>query len=281
MNGSGAHGPQQGQDAAWLAAALRDQADEHEADLARIEAQFERLTRDEPHPAESQPVEARRPPRPLRPLRPGRLRVRLIGIPLGALVALATATIAVGVTLGIREQPAHPASQAAVSASPNHTAAGHQPPSTPTLRPAGSASSRSESGPTASSAPGPVTAAGTVDSHSTQFWAQEDLSVTATHTIKALHVIVTVSGGATVQSTGSWSTILSPQLDTAVSQTSTGLRYDFTLKPGQTLQPGTYGFGFQFNRPAGGHSFSLDTYAVTATTVEGSLQASASGNFAG
>lgn len=268
MNSSGVHGPQQDRDAAWLTAALRDQADEHEADLARIEARFERLTRDEPHRAEG-----RRPPR--------RLRVRLLGVPLGALAAVATATIAVGVTLGIREQPAHPASQAAVSASPNSTAAGQQPPSTPTLRPAGTASSHSESSPTSSSAPGPVTATGTVDSHSTQYWAQENLSVTAAHAVKALHVIVTVSGGATVKSTGSWSTILSPQIDATVSQTPTGLRYDFTLKPGQTLQPGTYGFGFQFNRPAGGHSFGLDTYAVTATTVGGSVQASASGSFAG
>jgi hypothetical protein len=126
-----------------------------------------------------------------------------------------------------------------------------------------------------------VTATATVDSHSTQYWAQENLAVTVTLAVKALHVVVTVSGGATVKSTGSWSTLLSPQVDTAVSQTPTGLRYDFTLKPGQTLQPAMYNFGFQFNRPASGHTFALDTYTVTATTVDGAVQASESGSFAG
>ncbi len=255
-------------DTAWLSGALREQADEHEADLSRIEARFERLTRDDPRPAKG-----RRLSRPL--------RLRLIGVPLGALAAVATATIAVGVTLGISERPAHPVSQVAVSPSSNHSDVGQQPPSTPTLRPAGSASPHSESSPTSAPAAGPVTATATVDSHSTEYWAQENLTVTVTHAVKALHVVVTVSGGATVKSTGSWSTLLSPQVDTAVSQTPSGLRYDFTLKPGQTLQPAMYNFGFQFNRPASGHTFALDTYTVTAITVDGAVQASESGSFAG
>ncbi|HZP53536.1 hypothetical protein [Actinocrinis sp.] len=254
-------------DTAWLSGALREQADEHEADLSRIEARFERLTVDD-----SRRAKGRRLSRPL--------RLRLIGVPLGALAAVATATIAVGVTLGIRERPAHPVSQVAVSPSSNRSAAGQLPPSTPTLRPAGTASPRSESSPTSAPPAGPVTAVATLDSHSNQYWTQENLTVTVTHAVKALHVVVTVSGGATVKSTGSWTTLLAPQVDSAVSQTPTGLQYDFALKPGQTLQPATYVFGFQFNRPAG-HAFALDAYTVTATTVDGTGPASASGNFAG
>ena len=259
------------EDAAWLATALREQADEHEADLRRITARFDHLTA-----AETRRAPRRRPDGPL--------RLRLIGVPLGVLAAAATATIAVGVTLGIRAHAAHPASQAATSPSPSRSASGHQPAApgasaTPTpVRPAGTASTRDESSPSPS--PGPVTATGTVDSHSTRYWAQEDLSVTTTRVVRALGVTVIVSGGATVQSTGSWSTIPAADIDVTVSPTFGGLTYDISLKPGLTLPPGTYAFGIQFNRPAAGHDFAGDTYAVTADATSDSKQATAAGTFA-
>ena len=268
----GAHGDATNQNAAWLATALREQADEHEADLRRIEARFNHLTA-----AESRRAPRRRPDGSLRP----RLRLRLIGVPLGVLAATATATIAVGVTLGIGAHTAHPASQAAASPSQSRTASGQQPAApgasaTPTpVRPAGTASTRDESSPSPS--PGPVTATGTVDSHSTRYWTQEDLSVTTTRVVRALQVTVTVSGSTAVQSTGSWSTIPVAYVDTRISPTSGGLRYEITLKPGLTLPPGTYAFGIQFNRPAAGHDFTADTYTVTADTK----QASAAGTFTG
>ncbi len=264
MNRPEAH--DQRRDAARLADALRGQADEHEADLVRIRARFERLIADEPRRARSRGL--RRP-----------LRLRLIGVPLGALAAVATATIAVGVTLGIGDPPAHPVNQAAASPSPTHTAAGHRPSSSATLHAAGTTSAHSASSPPPSPPPGPLAATGTVDSHSTQYWAQENLSVTTTRAIKALHVTVTVSGGGTVQSTGSWSTILSQDIDSTVTPTANGLTYDFTLRPGRVLQPATYVFGFQFDRPAAGHSFALDAYSVTATGADSSAKMVVSGTF--
>ncbi len=256
----------QPRDAAWLTAALRGQADEHEADLTRIEARFERLIVDAPRRAKSRGLQ-----------RPARLR--LIGIPLGALAAVATATIAVGVTLGITERTTPPVSQAAAPPSLTHTAASRQPSAAATLHPAGTTSARNESSPSPSPSPGPLTATGAVDSHSTQYWAQENLSVTTTRATRALQVIVTVSGGSTVQSTGSWSTILSADLYSTAAPTVSGLTYTFTLKPGQVLQPGTYAFGFQFGRPSTGHSFALDTYSVTATTTDNGAKFSATGAF--
>jgi hypothetical protein len=269
MNRARPHDPRQ--DAAWLAAALREQADEHEADLARINSGLQRQIADAPRGAER-----RRWRSPL--------RLRLIGVPLGVVTAVATATIAAGVTLGIADRPTHPARQAAASSSPSQPAADRQPTppaaSTTALHPAGTASARSESTPSRSA--GPLAAVGSVDSlTSSQYWAQEDLTVTTTSAVSALHVTVAVSGGAAVQSTGSWSTILSANIDTSVSRTPGGLTYDFTLHAGQTLQPGSYAFGFQFDRPASGHSFTLDTYTVTVTTAEGSQQASVHGTFAG
>lgn len=254
------------EEAAWLAAALSEHADEHEPDLARIEARFDRLIADEPRRA------ARRDP-----ARPAKLRLRLIGVPLGALAAVTTATIAVGVTLGITHQPSRPSHQAAASPSPSHTSAEHQSAPPASLHPAGTASARSVT--SASASPGPLTAIASLDSHTTQYWAQEDLSLTTTRAIKALHVTVTVSGGSVVQSTGSWSTVLSAFLDATINHTPSGLTYDFTLKPGQTLQPGTYAFGFQFNRGAADHSFAADTYTVTATSSQGAQQLSVDGAF--
>jgi hypothetical protein len=251
-------------DRAWLTGALHEQADQHEADLGRIEARFSRLSSTESRRA------GRRFERPL--------RLRLIGVPLGVLAAVATTTIAVGVTLRISERPSHPANQAVASPRATHPVEQRQSASPAPVHPAGSASARSQATPSAS--PGPVTATGTLDSHSNQYWTQEDLTVTTTHAIRALRVTVTVSGGATVQSTGSWTTILPQDIDSSVDPTASGLTYLFTLKPGQTLQPGSYAFGFQFNRPSG-HAFGLDTYSVSATATDEAKPASASGSFAG
>lgn len=263
-------------DGAWLAGALREQAEDHEADYARIEAGFERLVSAEAgratrHGSQRRPFKRRRFERPM--------RVRLIGVPLGVLAAVATTGIAVGVTLRISDRPSHPATQAAASPSATRTVENLPSPSPATLHPAGSASPRSqpsEPGPTAS--PGPLTATGALDSHSNQYWTQEDLTVTTTRVISALHVTVTISGGATVQSTGQWTTILSQYIDGSVATTANGLTYQFTLKPGQTLQPGSYAFGFQFGRPSG-HAFSLDAYSVTAITADEAKPASTSGGF--
>jgi len=259
-------------DAAWLTDALRQQAGQHEADSRRIEARFARLTATAAEPARA---------RSRRFVRLTRLtRLRLIGVPLGVLAVAATATVAVGVSLGITARTPHQPSQAAPPSSPRATATGHQPipQSTPSpQRPAGTASPHTESSPTARSGPtGPLAAAGTIDSHSNPYWAQADLTVTTTRAIHALHAVVTVSGGASVQSTGSWATLPATAITVATKQTAGGLVYDITLKPGQTLQPGAYTFGLQFDHPAAGHNFALDAYTVTSDAA----QASATGTFA-
>lgn len=275
MNRSGARDPRT--DAAWLTAALREQADEHEADLRRIDARFENLTVQASRRSQARDRDRDRSARLVRIT-----KLRLIGVPLGILAAVATATVAVGVTLGITAQTPHVSGHAAPSTGPSATTGGNQPtPQTTGSAPrqAGTTSTRSQSSPAAPfTATGPVTATATVDAHSTQYWAQEDLTVTTTHAMSALHVVIDVSGGSGVQSTGWWSTILAPDLTTTVSPTADGLRYDITLKPGQILQPAAYGFGFQFNRGVG-HNFALDTYTITATTTENAAQAYAAGTF--
>lgn len=290
MNRPEARGPHT--DAEWLAAALHEQADKHEADRHRIDARFESLIAgQQPAPAGGRSRARGRGNSHLRPRRLLRLtRIRLIGVPLGVLAVAATATVAVGVSLGITGRTTHLPSQAAPSSSPRATAPSHQtiPQSSPSgQRPAGSASPHTESSPASPTVPaGPLTAAGSVDPHSTQFWAQENLTVTTTRPIQALHVVVSISGGSSVQSTGSWTTIPVADVTTTERRTAGGLMYDITLNPGQSLRPGSYAFGLQFNRPAAGHDFTLDAYTVTATTAQGgtstgnTAQASATGTFA-
>lgn len=257
-------------DPEWLVGALQEQADKHEADGRRIDARFERLA----------PVQSRRSgSRHL--LRPARLR--LLGVPLGVLISVATATVAVGMTIGITTYTTHPASQAPPSSSSTSAALDHQP--TPqagstTTGPTGTATTR-----TPSSRPTPagsLTATGSIDARSNQYWGQGNVTLTSTRAIRALHLTVTVSGGTAVQSTGWWSTIVPASIvTTTVSRVADGLVYDVSLKPGQTLQPGTYEFGFQFDHPVAGHDFAADTYAITATFADAEKKASATGTFRG
>lgn len=257
-------------DAAWLASALQEQAHEHEPDLARINARVMRLTADEPHPVE-----------PRRPRRPAWLRP--IGVPLATAAVVAAVSLAAAVTFGISEgRTTHLSGHtAAPSSSRNSTSAGHRqsphPASIP-AHPTGTIPAPSHSSPPTSA--GPLTATGTVDPHSTQYWAQETLTVTTTRPTRGLHVIVTVSGDSRVQPTGTWTTIASADINTTAKPTSSGLVYDIALKPGHTLQANVYTFGLQFNHPAGSHDFAADTFRVTAVIDGGgTAQVTASGTF--
>jgi hypothetical protein len=283
-----AHDPQP--DAVWLAAALREQAHQHEADSGRIGARFEHLIAAERRPVEPRRAERGRAERGRaergraeRRRSGGSARLALIGVPLG-LAVLASATVAASLGLGsspaahpsgtVAAPPGGPGSTAATSGpGPLSTSSAALPPATtpPATAPPGSAT-------TATRPAGPLTAAGTVDPHSSQYWAQENLTVTTTRTIRELDVTVAVTGGQSVRSTGMWTTLLPADVETTVRSEPDGLVYEITLKPGQTLQPTAYRFGFQFNRPSAGHEFTLDTYRVTAVTTDGASE-SASGSF--
>jgi hypothetical protein len=259
-------------DAGWLAAALREQAHQHEADPGRISARFEHLIAGERRPAEPRRAEPRR--------YVGPARLRLIGVPLGLLV-LGSAIVAVAVSLGLGNSPAvHPSSKvAALPDGPGSTAVTSGPGSLSASSVALPTATTPARGATTATAPaGPLTAAGTVDPHSSQYWAQENLTVTTTRPIRELDVTVAVSGGPAVRSTGAWTTLLPADVETTVRSVPDGLVYDITLKAGQTLQPTAYKFGFQFNRPSAGHEFALDTYRVSAVTTDGATE-SASGTF--
>lgn len=245
--------------AEWLAAELREQADGHEPDLRRIEAKFRHLTTEGSHPVA-----------PARPMR--RARLRLVGVPLGiaaAAIAVSVAAVTFGVSRGhdtdLSGQTERPSSSR--SATPEHHKLIPKVAPRPT-RPAGTTSASGR--PSATSTAGPLTTIGTVDRRSNRYWAQENLTITTTRPIRGLHLSLRVSGASTVRSTGSWSTIASADITTAVNRVPGGLVYDIALKPGQTLQAGTYVFGIQFDHPVNGHDFAADTYRVIAITADSS-----------
>ena len=167
-------------DAAWLAAALREQAHEHEADPGRIGARFERLIAGESRPGEPRRTEPRRPAGPA--------RLRLSGVPLGLLAVLASAAVAAAVAFGVggghvarlsSQVAAPPGSRdsATAASGPNSLSASSAafPVTTPPAATPAKAAAAATTRP-----PGPLTAVGTVDPASFRYWAQENLTVTTT-----------------------------------------------------------------------------------------------------
>jgi hypothetical protein len=262
-------GTRDSRNGAWLSDALQDRAQSHDPDLARITARFERLT------------DGRATYAAPRRRMSGPMRVRLLGIPLGIAAALTSATLAVAVSVGIAVSASPhltvPVATPKTSAAPT-TAAPSSP--APSSAPAVGPTSVTTSATGSSVATGRLATAAWVDSHSTEYWVQEDLNFTSTSVIKQLRITVTVSGGSAVASTGVWTTMAAANLETTVSRVSGGLEYEITLKPGQSLPADLNRLGFQFNRPASGHDFALDTYSINATTADGATLG-ASGTFGG
>lgn len=256
-------------DAVWLASALRDQAHKHEADSGLIGARFEHLVAVECRPGEPRRAEPRRATDPA--------RMRLTRVPLGILAAVTLAAVAV--SLGLDSAPAaHPSSEVASAAGERSAVAAPRPSSlsaSSTVLPADHALVPSAN---ATRPAGALTAAGTVDPHSSPYWVQENLTVIATRTVRELQVTVTVSGGPTVRFAGMWTTILAADVETSTNRIPGGLEYHVILKAGQILQPASYRFGFQFGRPTSGHNFVLDAYRVVAVTADG-VTDSTSGTF--
>jgi hypothetical protein len=255
-------------DATWLAAALAEEAGSHEPDLGRVMARTEQLIAETQGSGAAPGRTAARAGRVGHVGRGGLLRLRLVGIPLGLLVVLASATVAVAVSLNLRSGGTPPR-VGPVSASSSHAAPEPQPsrpsappPSTAHQPPTSSAGSSRRAG-------GELTAATTLDSHSNKYWAQENLTVTLAHGVRTLEITTVVSSGSGVNPTGVWSTVPG-EVDTQMNQTPDGIVYKITLKPGKVLSAGTYEFGFQFNHPVSGHAFSSDTYRISAVTTDGS-----------
>jgi hypothetical protein len=109
-----------------------------------------------------------------------------------------------------------------------------------------------------------VSATGTVNPDSFEYWSEEDVSVTLNEPVTAFKLTVTVARSARVASTGYWTTYPLAIFDVTVAAQANALIYTFILKSGHTLQSGSSGFAVQFNHDSS-HNPAADTYALSVT----------------
>jgi hypothetical protein len=106
---------------------------------------------------------------------------------------------------------------------------------------------------------------GSVDPHSTDNWAQSNVTLKNHLTVTALTARLRIALTPGVADAGSWSTVPSDALTVTVTREQDALVYEWVLKPGRTLAPGTYVFAGQYRHAAGGRDAGRDVYQATAT----------------
>ena len=239
----------------------------------------------------------------------GRVRIpvlglRLAGIPAGIAAAAVCATVAVAVTATVtNNQPNTPPraatnngglpaasglpsgagapSQAGSPAPGTHSSVTGQGAQTAT-KPASPTGSPSASASASHQAAGGsvVSATSAVAPSSNAQWTEEDVYVTLPDPVTALQVIIRATPNAGYSQERDYSTHDLSVFDVSVNSDASGLIYTFTLKPGQTVQPGTFTFAAQYSHSSP-HDTSGDTYSLSATTdpAHGSTSGSAQGGF--
>jgi hypothetical protein len=211
------------------------------------------------------------------------LGFRLAGIPAGIAAAVLCGTVAVAVTATVENHPRPPQP---TSANGGALPAASQSPSTDSSAQAASHGTQSAvSGHSASpSAPAPtggrpasasasvgggsvglIAAVGAVDASSNASWSQENVNITLAEPVSAFQLTVKVSTSAGLSSTGDWTNYDISMFDVTVTTQSDGIVYDFRLKSGRTLQPGSAEFAVQFGHGVS-HNAADDTYYASVVT---------------
>ena len=104
---------------------------------------------------------------------------------------------------------------------------------------------------------------GSLDPRGGSAWAQSDVTLTTRFTVSALDVKLRVALTPGVAATGHRSPV--PGLAVTVTREGGFLLYEWTLRPGATLPPGTYTFAGQYDHAPGPRDTGRDSYTATAT----------------
>lgn len=237
---------------------LREAAEAHHPDRARMLARVER--------GAASGATVRRRTLPVLRSWP-----RAVLAALAAAGILATGGFAVAGIVGT--PPAPPSDGATAPAVPSPTAApstgkpapttvGPAPATTPAdPRPTPSASSRVQSGPLRSD--------GSVDPHSTVYWAQSNLVLGTAQPLTALTVEVRIALTGGVRDAGHWQTRPSDDFTVTVRETGGALVYRWVLKPGRTTPAGQHAFAVQYHHAVGVRRAADDGYRVDAQAPGG------------
>lgn len=194
------------------------------------------------------------------------LKVLLAGLLGVGVLGLGGLAVAVGIK---QLAPPHPATAGvtptsrAPAATPEHRASATKPAVQTPESPAPSTPRH----PTTPTADGPITAHGAVNTHSTVYWEQNDLTVDLTQPLTTLTVELRIAQSTGVQNTGNWQTAPPDDFTVSVTQTDGYLVYRWTLKPGRTVPAARQLFGAQFNHSTGERDASKDTFLVEATAA--------------
>ncbi|MFC8451400.1 hypothetical protein [Kitasatospora sp. NPDC057223] len=116
---------------------------------------------------------------------------------------------------------------------------------------------------------GPLWADGSVDPHSTDDWAQSNVTLKTSSPLTALTVELRIALTDGVKNTGSWQTRPAADFDVSVREDGGSLLYRWTLKPGRTVPAGQLVLAGQYGHVAGGRDAKDDTYRADATTAGG------------
>ncbi|WP_428934349.1 hypothetical protein [Streptomyces sp. ACT015] len=251
-----------------LRARLREAADAHQPDRARVLARIERgMARPGGHP-----------PRPDRSSARGWLRVAGAAGAVAGMLALGGYAVASAVrddaprerTVAVSPTPAPSRDPAGPTSSP-----GGDP--SPGVPPDGGAASRAPAAPSApasASAPsadgerdGPLRSDGVIDPHSNDFWAQSDLTVRTSAQLTSLTVELSVAQTGGVSSTGAWRSLPEQDFTQTARERDGRLVFTWVLRPGRTVPAGSWVFAGQYDHERGGRDAGGDSYAVSGTAA--------------
>jgi hypothetical protein len=272
-----------------LRARLREAAEAHQPDRARMLARIERGMAEEARPAGH---------RATRPPVFGWLRVA------GATAAVAGVLTVGGLAVAsaVKSDDAPPQGTVAVTATPtpSREATGTPPvlpadpsPSAPPTRsertgappsatapagPASSAPALPSAGAGAGVEDGPLWSDGSVDPHSNEFWAQSNVTLKTAEQLTALTVELRVAQTGGVSSTGAWRSLPEDDFEQTVGERDGFLVYTWRLKEGRTVPAGEWVFAGQYDHERGGRDAKDDRYAAAARTASETLQVA--GDFA-
>lgn len=246
-----------------LSRRLREAAEAHEPDRARILARVERGAAD-PTIRHRKPSIARSWP-----------HAAIIGL-VGA-ATLATGGLAVAAIGGVPSlqapAPTHaaPPPSAASSPTPSARATSTTPATPPPTSPATTPRSSHPTPPaTSRSQNGPLWSQGSIDADSNTFWSESNLTLKTTQPLTSLTVELRIAQTGGVQMTGHWRTLPSEFFTVTVQESGGALLYRWVLNPGRIVPVGQHEFAAQYNHAPGIRKVKRDTYTVHAQSKGGS-----------
>ena len=118
---------------------------------------------------------------------------------------------------------------------------------------------------------GPLWSEGSLDAHSTIYWAQSNLTLKTTKPLTSVTVELRIAQTGGVRNTGSWQTGPDDDFTVTVQESDGALLYRWTLKPGRTVPAGQHEFASQYNHATGVRAVKHDSYHVDAQSPGGSF----------